>query len=257
MTGAMLILKIFRNHEWLAFRRDGETEGAPVDLADGFIHFSTPAQAAETAAKHFAGEDGLVLVGVEADDLGDALKWEPSRGGALFPHLFRKLRLSDIARVEPLPLAGGVHAFPEDLMGHVDPERPQFGLFKGLDRDHPIDMLNLVRLRESAAYSESHALAGKGLTGAEAYRRYGEGTEAILRRIGARILWRGEMQAMLIGPSTEAWDHCFIARYPSAHAFLDMVTDEGYREAVIHRQAAVRTSRLIRCKPAETGEAFG
>ena len=81
--------------------------------------------------------------------------------------------------------------------------------------------------------------------------------EPIIARIGASILWRGEMQAMLIGPTSERWDHAFIARYPSAHAFLEMVTDPAYREAVVHRQAAVLTSRLIRCRPADTGTAFG
>ncbi len=253
----MLILKILRAGEWQALRRDGATAGAPVDVADGFVHFSTPAQAAETAAKHFAGETGLMLLAAESDGLGDDLRWEPSRGGALFPHLYRELRLSDIASVAPLPFVGGVHVFPEDLIGHVDPARPQFQLFKDLGRDHPIEMLNLVRLRDRAAYPQGHALADAGLTGAEAYRRYGTETAPIIARLGASILWRGEMQAMLIGPATEHWDHLFIARYPSAHAFLDMVTDPAYREAVIHRQAAVATSRLIRCAPAEAGGAFG
>jgi len=252
----MLILKILRAGEWAALRRDGATEGAPVDLADGFIHFSTPQQAPPTAAKHFAGEDGLMLLGVEADALGAALKWEPSRGGAPFPHLYRALRLSDVARIQPLPLVAGLHVFPEDLVGHVDPARPQFELFKGLDRDRPIEMLNLVALRDRAAYAPGHALTGAGLSGAEAYRRYGAGTAPILDRLGAGIVWRGEMQALLIGPAHEVWDHLFITRYPSAHAFLDMVTDPAYRQAVLHRQAAVRTSRLIRCAPAAPGGAF-
>ena len=76
-------------------------------------------------------------------------------------------------------------------------------------------------------------------------------------RLGGAILWRGQFQATLIGPDSERWDHAFIARYPSAHAFLAMVTDLGYRQAVIHRQAAVRTSRLIRCAPDKAGESFG
>ena len=80
----MLILKILRQDEWDALRRDGTTQGAPVDMADGFIHFSTPEQAAETAAKHFAGAEGLMLLSVESAGLCDALKWEVSRGGALF-----------------------------------------------------------------------------------------------------------------------------------------------------------------------------
>ncbi len=85
----MLIYKIFRRAEWNAFRDAGETAGAPIDLADGFIHFSTATQVVETAAKHFAEVSDLVLVAVEADALAADLKWEPSRGGALFPHLYR------------------------------------------------------------------------------------------------------------------------------------------------------------------------
>lgn len=111
----MLIFKIFRSEEWSALQADGVTQGAPVDVADGFVHFSTATQAAETAAKHFAGEDGLVLLALEADMLGEALKWEPSRGGALFPHLYRPLRMADIAWHTPLPLVGGIHQFPEGI----------------------------------------------------------------------------------------------------------------------------------------------
>ncbi|CUJ90048.1 hypothetical protein PH7735_01181 [Shimia thalassica] len=111
----MLIFKIFRADEWAALRAKGETAGAPVDIADGFVHFSTADQAAETAAKHFSGEENLFLLGLEADELGDALKWEPSRGGALFPHLYRTLRLEDVAWAQPLPLEDGTHQFPAGL----------------------------------------------------------------------------------------------------------------------------------------------
>jgi uncharacterized protein (DUF952 family) len=111
----MLIYKIFRGPEWAALRKDGDTSGAPVDLADGFVHFSTAAQAAETAAKHFAGADDLFLVAVEADRLGDALKWEVSRGGAEFPHLYARLRLEDVVWAQPLPLVEGRHQFPPGL----------------------------------------------------------------------------------------------------------------------------------------------
>ena len=76
---------------------------APIDLADGYIHFSTPSQVAETAAKWFATESDLVLVAVDPDRLGPALKWEPSRGGQLFPHLYRALRLDELLRVKALP----------------------------------------------------------------------------------------------------------------------------------------------------------
>jgi uncharacterized protein (DUF952 family) len=91
------------------------TKGAPIDLADGFVHFSTAAQAAETAAKHFAQEDDLMLLALEADLLGPDLKWEPSRGGALFPHLYRALYLDDIVWSKPLPKVNGTHQFPEDM----------------------------------------------------------------------------------------------------------------------------------------------
>ncbi|MCU0906998.1 MAG: DUF952 domain-containing protein [Rhodobacteraceae bacterium] len=109
----MMIYKIFRTAEWQALVVNGETAGAPVDLADGYIHFSTTTQAAETAARHFAGATDLVLAAVDADALGDALRWEPSRGGALFPHLYRPLRRTDVAWHAPLPLGpDGAHVFP-------------------------------------------------------------------------------------------------------------------------------------------------
>ncbi len=112
----MLVYKIFRAPEWAAFESAGSTAGAPVDLADGFIHFSTAGQAPETAAKHFAGEDGLVLVAVEADRLGTELRWEPSRGGALFPHLYRELDATDVSWTRPLQLSpDGVHVFPGEM----------------------------------------------------------------------------------------------------------------------------------------------
>ena len=111
----MLIYKIFRAEEWAALQQAGESAGAPVDLADGFVHFSTAEQAAETAAKHFAGAEGLMLLACDADALGDALKWEVSRGGAKFPHLYRALRITDVLWAKPLPLEDGVHRFPEDM----------------------------------------------------------------------------------------------------------------------------------------------
>ena len=112
----MLIYKIFRQDEWDAFQEAGETRGAPVDLADGFVHFSTATQAAETAAKHFAGEDDLWLLALDADALGDALKWEVSRGGAEFPHLYRELHMTDVLWSKPLPLVDGVHQFPDTMV---------------------------------------------------------------------------------------------------------------------------------------------
>ncbi|OYX41368.1 MAG: hypothetical protein B7Z02_15835 [Rhodobacterales bacterium 32-67-9] len=112
----MLVFKILRRPEWDAFRAAGETAGAPVDLADGFIHFSTAAQLAETAAKHFATESDLVLVAFDAGALGPALKWEPSRGGALFPHLYRRLVLAEVVWDKSLPLGATGHIFPEGVL---------------------------------------------------------------------------------------------------------------------------------------------
>ncbi|MAM60709.1 DUF952 domain-containing protein [Maritimibacter sp. UBA3975] len=111
----MLIYKILRAEEWAAFEAAGRTEGAPIDLADGYIHFSTAGQVAETAAKHFAREEGLMIVAVETDALGDALEWEPSRGGALFPHLYRSLDATDVVWAKPYPLGPEGHVLPAEV----------------------------------------------------------------------------------------------------------------------------------------------
>lgn len=111
----MLIYKIFRRPEWDAFRAAGQTAGAPIDLSDGFIHFSTSAQVAETAARHFATESDLVLVAVRADALGADLRWESSHGGALFPHLYRTLLMTDVVWDKSLPLGATGHIFPEGV----------------------------------------------------------------------------------------------------------------------------------------------
>lgn len=110
-----MIYKIFRAPEWAQLQADGHTDGAPIDIADGYIHLSTASQAAETATKHFAGQDGLVLVFVDDAVLGDDLRWEVSRGGALFPHLYRRLTLNDVTSAQALPLVDGQHVFPDDL----------------------------------------------------------------------------------------------------------------------------------------------
>lgn len=111
----MLIYKIFRRAEWVAFRDAGETRGAPIDLTDGYVHFSTAAQVAETAAKYFATESDLVLLALDSARLGPALKWEPARNGALFPHLYRKLTAADVLWDKSLPLGATGHIFPEGV----------------------------------------------------------------------------------------------------------------------------------------------
>ncbi|MEQ8355562.1 MAG: DUF952 domain-containing protein [Kiloniellaceae bacterium] len=111
-----LIFHICRKEEWAAAQAIGSYGGSSQDLADGFIHFSDASQVEASAAKHRAGQDGLVLLSVEAAALGDALKWEPSRGGALFPHLYGALSVAAVRRVDELPLGSdGFHCFPSTL----------------------------------------------------------------------------------------------------------------------------------------------
>ncbi|MEM6572979.1 MAG: DUF1330 domain-containing protein [Pseudomonadota bacterium] len=134
---------------------------------------------------------------------------------------------------------------------HVDPQRGQFEQFKALPRDAPVMMLNLIALHEQARYDD-----GRQATGAEAYASYGRESGPIFRRVGGEIIWRGDPQGTLIGPSDEHWDLAFIARYPTAGAFLEMVTDPAYRVAVKHRQAAVKDSRLVRMADLPAGDGF-
>lgn len=142
---------------------------------------------------------------------------------------------------------------------HIDPERAQFDAFKALPRDQPIHMLNLVRFKDKADYPADHPLAAQNLTGAEAYGHYGADSGPVFQRVDGRIVWRGTMEAMVIGPDAEHWDAIFVAEYPGSGAFMEMVTDPVYRQAVVHRQAAVETSRLIRCDPkaSRSGTGFG
>jgi uncharacterized protein (DUF952 family) len=107
------IYHMCRREEWRRAEAEGSYGGSSQDQTDGFIHFSTAAQIVESAAKHRAGQTGLVLIEVDPAALGAALRWEPSRGGALFPHLYGRLPLAAVRRVVDLPLGGdGRHAFP-------------------------------------------------------------------------------------------------------------------------------------------------
>ena len=137
-------------------------------------------------------------------------------------------------------------------MGFIDPTKETFALFRGNDSPGPIDMLNLVRLRERAVYAD-----GRKASGAEAYAAYGRESGPVFKRVGGHIVWRGSFELMLIGPAAERWDHCFIARYPTVAAFVEMIRDPVYREAVKHRQAAVEDSRLVRLADIEGGDLFG
>ncbi|MBN8984835.1 MAG: DUF952 domain-containing protein [Xanthobacteraceae bacterium] len=109
-----IIYKICPASAWREAERHGVYDGSADDKRDGFIHFSTAAQLAETARKHFAGQIGLFLIAVDADALGDALRWEPSRNGDLFPHLYEALDLGAVTTVYDLPVrADGGHDIPE------------------------------------------------------------------------------------------------------------------------------------------------
>jgi uncharacterized protein (DUF1330 family) len=134
---------------------------------------------------------------------------------------------------------------------YVDPEREQFEAFKALPRDVPVMMLNLVVFRDHAEYPD-----GREATGAEAYAAYGRESAPVFHRVGGEIIWRGKPEVMLIGPMDKRWDLIFVARYPTAGAFLEMVTDPVYRAAVRHRQAAVLDSRLIRTGEIDMGAGF-
>ncbi len=138
------------------------------------------------------------------------------------------------------------------MSAHIDPTKEVFAAFKANDRPGPIHMLNLVKLREQASYQD-----GRTASGAEAYAAYGRESRPVFQRLGGRIVWQGKLELMLIGPHAEYWDHCFIAEYPSVKAFVEMIRDPVYRQAVKHRQAAVEDSRLIRTSPMPVGDGFG
>lgn len=113
-TGMPKIFKILTRSLWEDAQHRGRFDGAPVDIADGYIHFSTAAQVRETAAKHFAGQGDLLLAAFDSQAFGEDMKWEPSRGGALFPHLYASLDPASALWVAPLPLgADGLHVFPD------------------------------------------------------------------------------------------------------------------------------------------------
>ncbi|OQW61678.1 MAG: hypothetical protein A4S14_16755 [Proteobacteria bacterium SG_bin9] len=138
------------------------------------------------------------------------------------------------------------------MTGHIDPTKEIFAIFRENNRPGPIQMLNLVRLRDQAAYPD-----GRKATGWDAYASYGRDSGPVFTRLGGKIIWQGRFELMLIGPQSERWDHCFIAEYPSVGAFVEMIRDPVYREAVKHRQAAVEDSRLIRHAALPIGKNFG
>jgi len=134
----------------------------------------------------------------------------------------------------------------------VDPTKSQFSAFMKIADTGPIWMLNLIRLRKSAKYED-----GRKSSGAEAYKEYARTSETFFKAVGGKIVWSGAPTAVLIGPDDEEWDLAFVAEYPSAAAFGEMVENSGYQAVVFHRQAAVKDSRLIRMAPGAPGKIFG
>lgn len=110
-----MIYKLLQSDEWAALQANGETAGAPIDIADGYVHFSTADQVRETAAKHFAGVQGVMLLAYDDTAHPGALRWERSRGNALFPHLYGPLRLADVIWAKPLACKDGIHIFPKEV----------------------------------------------------------------------------------------------------------------------------------------------
>ena len=139
---------------------------------------------------------------------------------------------------------------------YIDPSPANFQAFKDLPRDEPIHMLNLLEYREQAEYPEGHEHVGKGWSGRRAYEEYGKTSGPIFRRVGGTIVWRGAFQTMVTGPDAKRWHDGFIAHYPNAGAFFEMIKDPEHQQAVVNRTAALVDSRLMRFTPGEAGEGF-
>lgn len=137
------------------------------------------------------------------------------------------------------------------MTGYTGFSKEDFAAFRADDRPGPVHMLNLIRLREQATYED-----GRQATGLEAYGTYGRLSAPVLARLGGRIVWRGGFELALIGPPGERWDIAFIAEYPTPAAFVAMVRDPDYRAAMVHRQAGVADSRLVRFSAQPPGNGF-
>ena len=122
---------------------------------------------------------------------------------------------------------------------YIDPSPANFQAFKELPRDTPINMLNLLLYRDLAEYPEGHEHAGKGWSGQRAYEEYGKTSGPIFQRVGGSILWRGRFETMVTGPEGERWHDGFVAQYPNAGAFFEMIKDPAYQLAVVNRTAAL------------------
>ncbi|GAA4643643.1 DUF1330 domain-containing protein [Pontixanthobacter gangjinensis] len=140
---------------------------------------------------------------------------------------------------------------------YIDPSPANFQAFKDLPRDQPIHMLNLLHYRDDADYPASHANAAKGWSGRRAYQEYGKTSGPIFNRVGGSIIWRGVFQTVVTGPDNMQWHDGFVAQYPNAGAFFEMIKDVDYQLAVVNRTAALLDSRLVRFEPGAAGGGFG
>lgn len=142
-------------------------------------------------------------------------------------------------------------------MQHLNPTREQFKAMYGLPLDKPVMMLNLLKFHDRAVYADGDPEFGEDLSGADAYARYSTDATPIFDALGASQAWIGKPELVLIGDDAgDLWDLAFVARYPTAQAFIDMVKDPAYQRAVRHRNAAVLDSRLIRCSEEKPGRTF-
>lgn len=140
---------------------------------------------------------------------------------------------------------------------HLNPTREQFRALKDVPQDRPVLMINLLRFNETAQYADADPEHGDApVSGETAYRRYAAETQDIVLAAGGSQDWIGKPMLTVIGPRDEAWDHAFVARYPSPQAFMDMVKNPGYQAAVRHRNAATADSRLICCAVEIPGATF-
>ncbi len=139
-------------------------------------------------------------------------------------------------------------------MGSVNPNAEQIqAMLTSASEAGAINMINLLRFRARASYPEGHEYARENLTGEQSYQRYMAGTAPFIAKLGARVLWAGAPNLIVIGPSDERWDMAFIVEYPSVGAMLSMLGDSDYQKIGIHRTAALEDSRLIRCTPRALG----
>lgn len=135
-------------------------------------------------------------------------------------------------------------------MGYVNPSRENFDRFKALPRDEPVHLLNMIRYRKQALYPEGHACADLGWSGEQAFEMYFNRLLPFIERLGGGIAWQGAFESVITGPSEFEWDNVFVMGFPTAGAFLALVTDPVYKaEVVDHRTAAVQDSRLVRYAP--------